>query len=136
MSKPIKTYEDLLKEKQKLEVLLQAQAELVRYDFNEVKDAAIDSLAAVGKVFTRNTSNLVLTSATNRLVDVVLRKGILGRAGWVTRLVVPFLVKNYSSHYIASHKKQWMKKLFSWIGKKNQNGRHAPERESEDLSRE
>ena len=37
MSKRFTSYDDLLKEKQQLEVLLQAQKQLIRYDVEEIK---------------------------------------------------------------------------------------------------
>ena len=38
-------------------------------------------------------------------VDVVLRKFLLAKAGWFTKIVVPFFVKNYSSYFINEYKK-------------------------------
>jgi len=119
MNKRIQTYDDLLKEKQQLEILLQAQKELIRYDIKDVKAGIQQSVSSAGKIFTRDTTNLLLTSGANRLIDIVVKHGILGRAGWVLRFLVPFALKNYSSHYIADHKNQWFRKLFSWIGNRN-----------------
>ena len=119
MNKRIQTYDDLVKRKKQLEVLLEAQKELIKYDFEEVKVQAKTALSGAGKAFTRDTSNMLLTSGANRLIDVVIKNVLLSRAGWVIRLVVPFFLKNFSSHYIADHKNQWFRKLFSWIGHKN-----------------
>ena len=129
MSKRIHTYEDLVEERQRLETLLEAQKELIGYDFDEVKQKMLNAAVGVGKIFTRDTGNLLLTSGSNKLIDLVVKKLLLSRAGRLTRLVVPFLLKNYSSHYIADHKEQWINKLFSWIGRKNQNGKAATEPE-------
>ena len=119
MNKRIQTYDDLVKRKKQLEVLLDAQKELIKYDFQEVKVQAKHALSGAGKAFTRDTSNMLLTSGANRLIDIVIKNVLLSRAGWVMRLVVPFFLKNFSSHYIADHKNQWFRKLFSWIGHKN-----------------
>jgi hypothetical protein len=59
----------------------------------------------------------------NTLIDVFVKKMILGRAGWVVKTVVPFLLKNYSSHVISDNNKSIFRKIFSWIGKKNANGK-------------
>jgi hypothetical protein len=125
MNKKIKTYEDLLEHKQKLQTLLDAQKELVKADIQDVKAELGKSAAAVGKIFTRDTSNFLIMAGANRLIDVVVKNTILGRAGWVLRLAIPFLLKNYSSHYIADNKDKWYRKLFSWVG--NKNGK-APKR--------
>jgi hypothetical protein len=48
------------------------------------------------------------------------------------RTLIPFLLKNYSSHLSG---KALMKKLYSWIGKKHQNGQEKveePEQEEEE----
>ena len=125
MSKQIKTYQDLLKEKEQLELLLKAQKELIVADIHDIKNdlrPAIDAVSFLGKIATRDKSDILITGAANQLIDLVFTKLILARTGWITRLVVPFFIKNYSSHFIGDHKNEWMKKLFSWIGHKNSNG--------------
>ena len=128
MSKQIKTYEDLLKEKQQLELLLKAQKELIVADIYDLKNElkpALNAISFLGKIATRDKGDILITGAANQLIDLVFRKLILARTGWITRLVVPFFIKNYSSHFIGDHKKEWVKKLFSWIGHKNSNGQAA-----------
>lgn len=126
----ITTYEDLLQEKERLKALLQAQKELVRHDIEEIKEqlAPVKSaISLVSKFATRDKSNLLLTTATEGIIDLVVKKLILSRAGWITKLVVPFLMKNFSSHVVADNKDKWISQLFSWIGKKNANGSSAGE---------
>jgi len=74
----------------------------------------------------------VLNAGANTVIDMVVKKLILSRAGWITRLVIPFLVKNYSSHVIADKKSTLLSKLFSWIGKKNANGNEETEETEEE----
>ncbi len=132
MSKQIKSYEDLLKEKQQLELLLKAQKELIVADIHDLKDElkpAINAISFLGKIATRDKSDILVGGFANQLIDLVFKKLILSRTGWLSRLVIPFFVKNYSSHFIGDHQKEWMKKLFSWVGHKNRNGqttRHSP----------
>jgi hypothetical protein len=127
MSKRIQTYQDLLDEKQQMEVLLHAQKELVLADLREIKEElqpARDVLAFVGKVTTRDRSNVLLSMGSDKLIDWVVKKLILAKAGWLTRLVVPYLLKNYSSHIVSDNKDKIFKKVFSWLGiKKNMNGK-------------
>jgi hypothetical protein len=125
----IQTYEDLIKEKQQLEVLLQAQKELIRYDVSQLRQQfqpAVDTVSFLGKFIHKDKSNAIITGGANRVIDLVLKKLILARSGWLTRLIVPFLVKNYSSHLIHEKKEGLVNKLFSWIGPKNANGKAAP----------
>jgi hypothetical protein len=129
----IQTYEDLIKEKQQLEVLLQAQKELIRYDVSKLREQfqpAVDTISFLGKFITRDKSSAIITGGANRVIDLVFKKLILARSGWLTRMIVPFLVKNYSSHLIHDKKDRLVDKLFSWIGHKNSNGKAAPGAES------
>lgn len=126
MNKRIQTYEDLLREKQQLEVLLKAQKELIRYDWQDIKVGLKPVTNLLSLVGTRE-KGMFLTAGSNKLIDLVLKKVLLARSGWLTRLVIPFLVKNISSHVVVDREKSWMKKLFAWIGPKNRNGQAAPE---------
>jgi len=126
MTKPrITTYEELLKEKERLEALLQAQKELVRQDIEEIKlelAPVKSAISVVSKFATRDKRNLLLTTATEGIIDLVVKKLILSRSGWVTKLVVPFLMKNFSSHFVADNKDKWLAQLFAWVTKRNSNG--------------
>jgi hypothetical protein len=127
MSKSIRSYNELIAEKQRMELLLVAQKELVRYDLQELKaelKPAISAVALLGKVTTMDSSNPLISGIANTAIDLVVKKGLLGRAGWLTRLLVPVLLKNYSSHFITSHKDELTQKLFSLFSK---NGKEKKE---------
>ena len=126
----IVTYNDLLRQEEQLDALLKAQRELLQYDVQQLKkslEPAKAALSLISKVTTREKGNLLLTETANSLIDLVVKRIILNKAGWLTRLTVPFFVKNMSSHYISDHKNQWFKKIFSWFTHKNGNGHAAPE---------
>jgi hypothetical protein len=131
MTRRIQTYQDLLDEKERLQSLLKAQKEIVREDLLALKDELEPirtALSVAGKLVTRDTGgNFVLNMGANTLIDLVVKRLILGRAGWITKTIVPFFLKNYSSHVISDNKGSILKKIFSWIGKKNANGQeHEP----------
>ena len=128
MSKPIRSYNELLAEKQRMELLLAAQKELLRYDLQELKaelKPAINAVTLLGKLTTADGSNPLINGFSNAAIDLLVKKGLLARAGWMTRLLVPILLKNYSSHFISRHKEeltQQFSSLFSTNGKeKNEN---------------
>ncbi len=130
MIKPIRTYEDLLEEKERLTLLLAAQKELVRQDFNEIKEefAPVRSaISMVGKFATKDNRNFLLTTAADTAIELLIRRMVLAKAGWFTRLVVPFFMKNFSSHVIADNKDKILDKLSKWFGKKNANGKNDVE---------
>ena len=140
MTKPIRTYEDLLEEKARLKLLLSAQKELVHQDINELKQelAPVKSaISMVGKLATKDNRAWLFTSVADTIIDLVVKKMVLSKAGLITKLVVPFFMKNFSSHVIADNKDKIISKLSSWFSKKNANGKeHISEEETEHLAEE
>jgi hypothetical protein len=141
MTKPINSYADLLEEKARLKLLLSAQKELVRQDINELKEelAPVKSaISLVGKIATKDKTSWLLTTAADAAIDILLKKIVLSKAGWITKLVLPFFMKNFSSHVIADNKDKIVSKLFSLAGKKNSNGKmHKKKKErKEDITSE
>ena len=126
MTKPIRTYDDLLEEKARLKLLLSAQKELVRQDINQLKQELVPvqkAISMVGKFATKDNRNWILTTAADTIIDLVIRKMVLSKAGFITKLVVPFIMKNFSSHVIADNKDKIINKLSSLFGKKHENGK-------------
>lgn len=121
MNASINTYEDLLQEKERLQALLQSQKQVVREDIRQIKEELAPVKSAVnfiGKMATREPGNPLLNSAVDTVIDLVVKKLVLGRAGWFTRLAVPFVMKNFASHAIDEKKDAILRKIFSWFGKK------------------
>jgi hypothetical protein len=128
--KRIQTYNDLLEERQELELLLKAQRELLHTDIQQLKlelRPASLVMNQLGNFFSRDKSNWLITAGTSSLVNLFIRKTPVAKAGWLTQFLVSFFLKNYTSHVAAVRKNKWMQRLFSWIGKKNHNGQAAPE---------
>lgn len=130
MSNKIKTYQDLLDEKRKLEGLMKAQKDLLHLDMQVLKTEfrpAIRVVKVMGKMFTREKDNSIVGVGAERLVDFVFQRFVLNKAGWVAKLIVPILAKNVSSHVVSENKQHWFQKLRSWIGKKGHNGQTPPD---------
>ncbi|MET0637175.1 MAG: hypothetical protein ABWZ25_14190 [Chitinophagaceae bacterium] len=120
MTKKISTYKDLVEEKERLETLLTYQKEVVRADFRGIKEEFEPVRAAIGvlKKFTRkDKSNPMVNLATGRLIDFVIRRVVFAKAGWLTKLALPFLAKNISTHVIADNKTVILGKIATWINK-------------------
>lgn len=135
MTKQIKTYKDLLEEKERLENLLKSQKQIVRDDMKhlgEHLEPVKSAFTTASKFFTRDNHNLILNASANTLIDIFIKRFLLSKTGWITRLVVPFLVKNYSSHIISEKKGTLLKKLFAWVGKKNANGHEKVHKDEEE----
>jgi hypothetical protein len=133
MSKRFTSYDDLLKEEQQLEVLLQVQKQLIHYDVEEIKlkfQPVKETLEFLRKITSKDRSNLLLDIGSDIAINTVIKNFILSKAGWLTRLVIPFFLQNYSSHFIAEQKDKWFEKLKSWLGHKNGKGHHDKEEEN------
>lgn len=108
MNSTIRTYEDLLKEQQRLLGVIKTQEDLIRKDIAGVKEGLkpFNKVAQqLNKMATRDNSAPLMNFGLEFGVDLLLRKFILAKAGWFTKIVIPFLVKNYSSHIIGEEKR-------------------------------
>jgi hypothetical protein len=122
MNKRFHSYDDLLKEKQHLEVLLQVQKQVIRSDIRDLKEQLRpikDAIEVIKKFTTKDKTNLLLTIGSDIAINTVVKKFILSRAGWLVRTVVPYFLKNYSSHFLAEQKEKWLDKLSAWISHRN-----------------
>ena len=122
MKRKIRSYEDLEREEQLLEELLRTQKQLIQLDIqvlrNQLKPATM-ALKFLNNITTVDKSNLLLNEGANKAIDFVLNKFILARSGWITKFIVPYFLKNYSSHLIGDNKANIVGKLFSLFGRKN-----------------
>ncbi len=108
MSK-IKTYNDLLQEEQRLQQKLKGQELLIRQDILSMKEnmePVKKMYDTVQKIFTRDNRVPVFNLGLEMGIDLLLRRFILARAGWFAKIMVPYLVKNYSSHIIGEEKRK------------------------------
>ena len=104
----IKTYEDLEAEEKRLQALLYSHKENIRDSFEAVKKGLNPFRQAADtarRLFTRDKSNPMMKFGLDLGVDVLVRRFLLARAGWFTKIVVPFFIKNYSTHFVVQYKK-------------------------------
>src|SRR5437868_4830001 len=118
MRKAIKTYEDLALEEQRLQAQLESYKGLIKEDMtalkaslNPVKRAA----ATVKNLFTFEDHGPLLNFGLNFGFDFLVRKVLLARMGWITKVVVPYLIKNYASHLITEDQRKSLSKSISKI---------------------
>ena len=104
MSQTIKTYKDLCEERERVKNLLVVQRQKVKDDWDELKHEFIpvkNAFGVMSKLTSADKSNPVVNMGLKIVSDVFLKNFVLGKAGWVAKLAVPFVVKNYSSHLLA-----------------------------------
>ncbi|MGZ5221487.1 MAG: hypothetical protein ACXWC7_15470 [Chitinophagaceae bacterium] len=129
MSK-IKTYNDLLQEEQRLQQKLKGQELLIRQDILSMKENVEPvkrMYDTVHKIFTRDNRVPVFNLGLEMGIDLLLRRFILARAGWFAKIMVPYIIKNYSSHIIGEEKrKALVKKIRDMFNKIRPNTRATP----------
>jgi hypothetical protein len=104
MIRRITNYNELQEEKERLSHLLKVQGQQVKQDIDEIKEELKpvgNALSTAALFISRSTKgNALANLGINIGVDVLIKKLILSRAGWITRNLVPYLVKNYASHIV------------------------------------
>lgn len=121
MKRKITSYQDIEREEQLLEELLQAQKELVQVDIKQLKQElkpASMALQFFSKITTFDKRNLLLNGGAGIAIAFLLKKFVLARSGLITKVLVPFFIKNYSSHLIGDNKDGILQRLFSFTGGK------------------
>ena len=121
----IQNYDDLLEERKRLEQLLIIQKEQISANWIEIKkefEPVNNVVSFFSKLTTRDKTNPLVNMGIDVAGDLLLRKILLAKFGWATRLVVPFLLKNYSSNVLADKGKSFIHKIKHWM-KSNRNGR-------------
>lgn len=121
----IQTYDDLLEEKKRLEALLVVNKEQISANWVEMKkefEPVNNILSFLSKMTTRDKSNPLLNMGIDVAGDLLLRKMLFAKAGWATRLVVPYLLKNYSSNMLADKGKSLFQRVKHWL-KSGKNGK-------------
>jgi hypothetical protein len=117
----INSYEDLEKERQRLMQKLRSHEDLIKVDMAGVREGLKPfgkAMETVNKMATRDNTAPIFNFGMEMGIDLFVRKFLLARAGWLTKIVIPFLVKNYSSHFIGEEKREaLMKKVKGFFQK-------------------
>ncbi len=97
----ITTYQDVLQEKQRLTLLLAERGMLVKAEFAEIKlklKPLTNIVDVVEKITSKDTRNPLINAGIDIGVNLLLKNVVLRNAGWIMKLLMPALVKNYLSH--------------------------------------
>jgi len=107
----IKNYADLEAEKLRLMALLRNHEEAIKADVVNVKEGLKpvgNVMSMVNKMATRDNRVPVMNFGVEMGIDILVRRVLLGRAGWFAKIFVPYLIKNYTSHFIGEEKKEML----------------------------
>ena len=111
----ITTYEDLLHEKQRLQLQLEVNKAAVKGHVDTIKKK-LNPLKGVVSFFSNFTApaskNTLLGTSLNFSLELLIRKLFFAKAGFITRLVGPILLKNFGTNVI-KNKKTFLKRFKS-----------------------
>ncbi|MBL0232489.1 MAG: hypothetical protein IPQ08_02355 [Chitinophagaceae bacterium] len=129
MSKKLSKYDELEQRRLELDLLLKAKKELVIADL-EMLQADLKGPAALlktaGQFVTPQKTHPLLKAGISKSVDLLVNGLILGKAGWITRNLVSYLVRNYSTYLVEEKKATVFQKISSWFHAHSGNGKAAP----------
>jgi len=124
-------YKELLEEKERLEAVLAVSREQVRKDIitlNEEIRPIKAVLTGIGKFTVKGKTNPLISIGLDLAADVVLSKVLMGRANWVAKLVVPFVLQKYRVFAMNKNAKS-SNNLLGHNGKSGSNGHASFEKE-------
>ena len=104
--KKIRNLKELHAEKLRLQLELITAEEKLKVDLEWIKEE-IKPGKIVGKLFNNivgNKTNGLFNSGVRETIDILLKNLLLSKSGWITRFIVPLIIKNLSSSYLAEKK--------------------------------
>jgi len=121
----ITTYEELIRERERLELQLQVHKSAVKGHIEDIK-RKLNPVRNVIHFF----SNFTAPVAANSLVgtgvglsaELLIRKLFFSKTGWIAKMVMPILLKNFSANMIQKNKNVLIQKVKSFL---HMNGKQS-----------
>ncbi len=129
MNNKMRTYKELEQRRLDLNNLLQAKKDLVIADLKMLQAELYGPRAIMktaGLFISPKTTNPLLKAGIGKSVDFLVNTLLLGKASWVTRTLVSYFARNYSTHLVESKKGSVLHKISSWFKFHSHNGKSAP----------
>ena len=107
MKTRIRTFEDLEAEKLRLQTVLAYQGSLIKSDVNVLREELrpIKSvLGFAGKFISKDKKNPLLNAGVDIAGDIILKNLIFARSGFLTKWILPYLIKNFSANFLSDNK--------------------------------
>lgn len=119
MKSNINSIEDLQAEKIRLKGVIALSKANMQQDISVIKHEISPARHTIGLInnLLSSPKKGILNIGVGLAVDLILRRGLLARAGFLPRLVVPFLVRNASVNYIEKNSNTLTEKGLKWLKK-------------------
>lgn len=119
MKTEIQNIDDLRAERARLKnqmelskVHMKQEVKAIKTELNPVHQA----VGLVGDMFTAPKHGL-LNVGVGIGVNTLLKRGLLARAGWLPRLVIPFIAQNLATNLIYKNRTSLVEKALLWVKK-------------------
>jgi hypothetical protein len=125
MNKTIKTYSDLCEERERLKNMLVVQKQRMKDDWDGLKhelNPFKKAAGVFGKFARADKSNPLMNTGVKVATDIFITKFVLGKAGWLTKALVPFVLTNYSTHMLADKGKNFISRISTFLNNKKKYG--------------
>ena len=109
MTRKINTYQELVQEEERLNAQLDLYKGFIKDDIAGLKLALnpFKRIAAnIRGLFSRGDNGPLVNFGLNFGIDVLVRKLLLARAGWLAKIVVPYVAKNYASNLVSEDQRK------------------------------
>ena len=127
--KKIENKNDLRSERARLKLELSVAEDALREDVEWIK-SELRPVHLAGKLLNQaliNKDRGLVNEGVSNLIDTVLKSTVLSKSGYLTRWLVPFILKNLSSNYLLEKKPEifgMLKRLISKARKSNHDHYH------------
>lgn len=122
MKTKLETLDDVRAERVRLKNQLELSRVKMHNNVTAIKTEINPARQAVGAL-----SDLLTTPKKGLLnagvgigIDIILRRGLLARAGWLPRLVVPFIARNVATNLIQKNRTSLLENALIWVKKKTE----------------
>ena len=114
----VTTYEELVREKERLQLQLEVHKSAVKMHVAEIKKK-LNPLRNVVHFFSNFTSpagtNTLIGTGVGLSLELLVRKLFFSKTGWITKMIGPILVKNFSANMLKKNKSTLVKKVKSFF---------------------
>ena len=121
----ITTYEELLRERERLQLQLEVHKSAVKMHVADIKKK-LNPVKNVIRFFSNFTSapetNTLVGTGVGLSLELLIRKIFFAKTGWITKMVGPILLKNFSANMLKKNKNALISKVKSIF---HTNGKEA-----------
>jgi hypothetical protein len=119
MKTEIQTIDDLRAERARLKNQLELSKIQMKQEVKAIKSELSPMHQAVGLVGDMLTAPKrgLLNVGVGIGVNMLLKRGLLARAGWLPRLVIPLLAQNLATNLIYKHRTSLLENALLWVKK-------------------